>query len=263
MPRKAGFLGDSRALSVTAIVLAVVVAAALFVVSYQGLAHAAEAIGLHSTPWVVPLAIDGGILVAGLLAAVKRGQRRKATLELTILWSATLASSGANYLAHAERGDGVLAIVVATAAPVFFLAITESIIRTIIQDEAPERKPRRKRIQTAVTEPAVASVPAAATPATKLAPKCDSRPVSAAVSLESLTPEVAAMVEEFRAVAHDPASSEGGAVSDRMSALLLSLVDDHDVRAVDLSRIAGHADAARLRARLKKARDQQKNLVSV
>ena len=58
-------------------------------VSYQGLAHAAEAIGLHDAPWVVPLAIDGGILVAGLLAAVKRGQKRKATLELSILWAAT------------------------------------------------------------------------------------------------------------------------------------------------------------------------------
>ncbi|MEZ5111877.1 MAG: DUF2637 domain-containing protein [Microbacteriaceae bacterium] len=262
MARKAGFLGDSRALSVSAILLAVVVAAALFVVSYQGLAHAAEAIGLHRAPWVVPLAIDGGILVAGLLAAVKRGQRRKATLELTILWSATLASSGANYLAHAERGDGVLAIVVATAAPVFFLAITESIIRTIIQDEAPDRKPRRKRV--AVTaEPAIASAPAAAAPAPKPAPKRATRPASAAVSLDSLSPEVAEMVEEFRQVAHDPASSEGGAVSDRMSELLLTLVDDHDVRAVDLSRIAGHADAARIRARLKKARDQRKNLVTV
>ncbi|MBG9887115.1 hypothetical protein ABE10_11350, partial [Bacillus toyonensis] len=66
--RRAGFLGDSRALSVTALLLAVVVSAALFVVSYQGLAYAGEAIGLAQHRWIVPVALDGGILVAGLLA---------------------------------------------------------------------------------------------------------------------------------------------------------------------------------------------------
>ena len=33
-------------------------AAALFVVSYQGLAHAAEAIGLHDAPWVGQQLLD-------------------------------------------------------------------------------------------------------------------------------------------------------------------------------------------------------------
>lgn len=261
--RRAGFLGDSRGLSVTAIVLAVVVAAALFVVSYQGLAHAAEAIGLHDAPWVVPLAIDGGILVAGLLAAVKRGQRRKATLELSILWAATFASSGANLLAHAERGDGTLAIVVATAAPVFFLAITESIIRTIIQDEVAERKPRRAKR----AAPAAAT---AETPVTPTAPARPARPTAPRTprtgthALANTYPfdEVMGMSEdvllaEFDALAiHPDTGVRGSAESPRFSAVAWRLVEAHGHRLSDLARRAGHADAAKLKDRVRKVREK-------
>lgn len=266
-PRRAGFLGDSRGLSVTAILLAIVVAGALFIVSYQGLAYAAEAIGLHDAPWVVPLAIDGGILVAGLLAAVKRGQKSRATLELTILWAATLASSGANLFAHAERGDGTLAIVVATAAPVFFLAITESIIRTIIQDEVAEKKPRRaaKRaagaaVATAPAEVVAATAPTA--PARTPRPAAPRAPRPSAGSIPNSYPfdEVMGMSEdvllmEFDALAADPNSSvRGSAESPRFSAVAWRLVEAHGHRLSDLARRAGHADSAKIKDRVRNVR---------
>lgn len=252
--RRAGFLGDSRGLSVTAIVLALVVAAALFVVSYQGLAHAAEAIGLHRAPWVVPLAIDGGILVAGLLAAVKRGQKRKATLELSILWGATFASSAANLFAHAERGDGILAVVVAASAPIFFLAITESIIRTIIQDEAPEKKPRRAKPVAAAETSAPATVPATA-PVTK--PRPAVRPTSPRTPIEAASPEAAALLEEFDSLASDPRSSERDTEQTaRLSVVVLALVDAHNLSVSDLAARAGHDNGDRLRQRVRKARQR-------
>ncbi len=273
--RKAGFAGDSRVLTVGALLVALVISAALFVVSYQGLAVAGASIGLNEVvlagrvydmTWVVPLAIDGGILVAGLLAAVRRGQKRKATLELSILWGATVASSAANLFAHLIQGDGALAMGVGSVAPIFFLAITESIIRTVIQDEVAPRKSRRAK--RTVVEPAVASptviatpVPSASKPA---APKRETPRV--APSLDALEGEVRAMYEEFVEVANNPASSStsGGAVSERMTELLVALVDDHDVRAADLARAVGHPNAARLRSRLKKARDEAaaQNLVN-
>jgi hypothetical protein len=182
-----------------------------------------------------------------------------------VVFAMTLISAWANFSAHQMEGQALTPSIVGALMPITLLAATEVTLLTLVraEGEAPERKPHRKRPAPTAAEPTIAPTPAVAAPAPKPAPKRATRPASAAVSLDSLSPEVAAMVDEFRQVAHDPASSEGGEVSDRMSALLLSLVDDHDVRAVDLSRVAGHTDAARIRARLKKARDQQKNLISV
>lgn len=264
--RSAGFHGDRRGFAIAVALFAALVALGAFYISFSGLTSIGVLLGLGAFPWAVPVALDGAIMAATLLAIVRKAQKRRAALEWFIVYAASALSATVNFFIHDQLVDPlILAAVVAASAPMLLLLLSHSIIRTIIKSEPQSaRAPREaKRTQTAAVEPAVASALAVATPALKPAPKRVSRPASAAVSLDALSPEVAAMVDEFRAVAHDPASSEGGAVSDRMSELLLALVDDHDVRAVDLSRIAGHADAARIRARLKKARDQQKNLVSV
>lgn len=261
MARKAGFHGDRRGLAIFSTIVAAGVAFALFFVSFEGLSYVGRLIGLGGGAWLVPVALDAAIVVATLLAIIRRAQKRGASLEWAIVYASTAASSAANFASHAQRDQGLLPALVAASAPVLLLLLSHAIIRTLVESEpVPARAPRASKRTAA--DPTTASVPAVTAPAPKPAPKRAPRPASAAVSLDALSPEVAAMVEEFRQIAHDPASSEGGAVSDRMSELLLALVDDHDVRAVDLSRIAGHADAARIRARLKKARDQR-SLVSV
>jgi len=232
--RRAGFLGDSRVLSVTALLLAVVVSAALFVVSYQGLAYAGEAIGLAQHRWIVPVALDGGILVAGLLAAVRRGQKRGARLEVAILWLATIASSVANVAAHAVRSDGWLAIGVASIAPWFFLALTESIIRTVVQDSAPEKKPRRAQ----KPAPAGESVAAVAPP----------RPVASiapAVDVSGVTE--AELLARARALAPDPASRQRGTEeSIEFRSIALRLIDDFGWTPTTLATEVGDADRNRI-----------------
>lgn len=253
--RRAGFLGDSRALSITALLLAVAVSAALFAVSYQGLAYAGEAIGLASASWIVPVALDGGILVAGLLAAVRRGQKRSSRLEVSILWLSTIASSAANVAAHASKGDGWLAIGVASIAPWFFLALTESIIRTVVQDEVAEKRPKRTPR---------ASVAAPST-VTTVQPTVTVKPIESAAPARGSTPRPLVAVEpsgtlddllaRFDALAADPRTSEARTdESAEFTAVIRDLVDGHGQGPTALARRAGHANADRIKDRLRRAR---------
>lgn len=252
--RRAGFHGDSRALSVTALLLAVAVSAALFAVSYQGLAYAGEAIGLASASWIVPVALDGGILVAGLLAAVRRGQKRSSRLEISILWLSTVASSAANVAAHASKGDGWLAIGVASIAPWAFLALTESIIRTVIQDEVAEKRPKRAPrapvaapSTTTTAQPTVTAKPAESTTARVSTP----RPLVAVEPSGTLDD----LLTRFDALAADPRTSEPRTdESAAFTTVIRDLVDGHGQGPTALARRAGHANADRIKDRLRRAR---------
>lgn len=253
--RRAGFHGDSRALSVTALLLAVAVSAALFAVSYQGLAYAGEAIGLASASWLVPVALDGGILVAGLLAAVRRGQKRSSRLEISILWLSTVASSAANVAAHASKGDGWLAIGVASIAPWAFLALTESIIRTVIQDEVAEKRPKRAP-RASVAAPstevaaqlAVTAKPAESTTATRVSTPRPLVAVEPSGTLDDL-------LARFDALAADPHTSEPRTdESAEFTTVIRDLVDGHGQGPTALARRAGHANADRIKDRLRRAR---------
>ncbi len=253
--RRAGFHGDSRALSITALVLAVAVSAALFAVSYQGLAYAGAAIGLASASWLVPVALDGGILVAGLLAAVRRGQKRGSRLEVSILWSATFASSASNIAAHASRGDGWLAVGVASIAPWFFLALTESIIRTVVQDEVAEKRSRRSpRASSTISSSEVAVQPAVTV-----------KPIESTTAARVSTPRPLVAVEpsgtlddlltRFDALAADPRTSEPRTdESAAFTTVIRDLVDGHGQGPTALARRAGHANADRIKDRLRRAR---------
>ena len=249
--RRAGFLGDSRGLAVSALLLAGVVSAALFVVSYQGLAAAGDAIGLGSARWIVPVALDGGILVAGLLAAVRRGQRRKANLEVAILWLATVASSSANVAAHMSRGDGWLAVGVAASAPWFFLALTESIIRTVVvvQDEVVERKVKRVPKSAAVTDAPVLPKPA---PSARAKPAPRSRPVAAPDAPPSA--EEAVLLERLTALANDPASRERGTQESAAFTETATALADLGWGATALARHVGDPDRHRMVDRIRRGR---------
>lgn len=241
--RRAGFLGDSRALSVTALLLAVVVSAALFVVSYQGLAYAGEAIGLAQHRWIVPVALDGGILVAGLLAAVRRGQKRGARLEVAILWLATIASSAANVAAHAVRSDGWLAIGVASIAPWFFLALTESIIRTVVQDSAPERKSRRTPKLTSTDAPVAAAAP----PLASSSKTSTARKPRAVVTLPTVSGDAEALLARAIKLAPDPRSRERTSPEAvEFRATVAALVNDHAWSPTRLSEHLGEPDRHRV-----------------
>lgn len=246
--RRAGFLGDSRGLAVSALLLASVVSAALFVVSYQGLAAAGDAIGLGSARWIVPVALDGGILVAGLLAAVRRGQRRKAHLEVAILWLATIASSAANVAAHMTKGDGWLAVGVASIAPWFFLALTESIIRTVVQEETVERKPKRAPKSVAVEAPD-APKPA---PSARAKPAPRSRPVAAPDAPPSA--EEAVLLERLTALANDPASRERGTQESAAFTETATALADLGWGATALARHVGDPDRHRMMDRIRRGR---------
>lgn len=246
--RRAGFLGDSRGLAVTALLLAAGVSAALFVVSYQGLAAAGDAIGLGGARWIVPVALDGGILVAGLLAAVRRGQRRKANLEVAILWLATIASSAANIAAHMSRGDGWLAVGVAASAPWFFLALTESIIRTVVQDEVVERKVKRVP-KSAVTDAPVPPKPAA-DESSKPAPR--RRPAAAEDAPPSA--EEAALLDRLTTLARDPASRERGTDASTALTETATALADLGWGATALARHVGDPDRHRMMDRIRRGR---------
>lgn len=247
--RRAGFLGDSRGLAVSALLLAAGVSAALFVVSYQGLAAAGDAIGLGNARWIVPVALDGGILVAGLLAAVRRGQRRKAHLEVAILWLATIASSAANIAAHMSRGDGWLAVGVAASAPWFFLALTESIIRTVVQDEIVERKPKRAPKPAAGAEAPDAPKPA---PTARAKPAPRSRPAAAEDAPPSA--EEAVLLDRLATLARDPASRERGTDASTALTETATALADLGWGATALARHVGDPDRHRMMDRIRRGR---------
>lgn len=262
-PRRAGYLGDSRLLSSLGVIIAIAVTAAMFTLSYQGLAIAGEELGLRETVlldgvttvnlvWIVAVAIDGSILVAGLMAAVLRGQKRSARLELWILWLATITSSVINALAHLSRGDSALGIGLAAIAPWFFLAMTESIIRALIQDEVIEKKPRKSKAAPVIVAAPAETAPIAEAPK----PRPVARPVAPRVPIEAASPEASALLAEFDTLVNseEVRDPNGSPESERLTAIVLSLVDEHSISATDLAARAGHENPSKLRARLTKAR---------
>lgn len=254
MTRRAGFLGDSRVLSVTAMLAAVVASAAFFVISFQGLQTLGTALYLGAWGAIVPVAFDGTILVAGLLAAVRRGQKRRAGLEIMILVAATLWSSAANFLIHTPTPIDVLAAATAAACPFFFLALTESIIRTIIQDEVVIRKPRRAAKTAPVTDTTVATSQHTpdAEPVRKPRAVAMLKPLT---SVEGMSQD--ALLERARVLAPDPASrARGSQESLEFRAVALALIDNHGWTPTTLAAEVGDPDRNRIERVTRKLRQE-------
>lgn len=269
--RRAGFNADRRGISIPSAIGASLIAAVLFLVSFEGLSYVGRLmgldelrlgnIGLGDASWLVPVALDALIVVATLLAIIRRAQRRKAELEWAIVYLATVASSVANFASHMQRDQGWLAALVATSAPVFLLLLSHAIIRTLIESESPAPKPKRAPAATAVP----AEVPAAAVPArvpSAAKPRAPRTTVGNVRATDYPFDEVIAMGEdelllEFdRLAAHSDTNQKGSPESPRFSAVTWRLVEAHGHRLSDLARRAGHADAARIKDRVRRVRER-------
>lgn len=261
--RKAGFHGDKRGLAILATILASGVALALFFVSFEGLAYVGTLIGLGGVSWLVPIALDAGIIAMTLLAIIRRAQKRKSTLPWAIVYLLTAGSTAANFASHAERGQGLLPALVAASAPIFLLLISHAIIDTLIESEPASPKPKRTSTASAVvtTEPAphVAPTPRAPAPRT---PRASSARKPAALPFDDVTGSTEdALLADLDRLAADPESSaKGSPESALLTATLWALVERHGHGVTDLSRRAGHDDAARFKDRVKRARAQAPEL---
>lgn len=265
--RRAGFNADRRVVSVPVAIVAAGIALALFLVSFEGLSYVGHLMGLDDmnvggirlgdASWLVPVALDALIVVATLLAIIRRAQRRKAELEWAIVYVATAASSAANFASHMQRDQGWLAALVAASMPVFLLFLSHAIIRTLIESESPAPKPKRVASAGAVAEAVAPTAPAR--PARSTAPRI---PRASAGSIPNSYPfdEVMGMSEdvlltEFDALAIHPGTGvRGSAESPRFSAVAWRLVEAHGHRLSDLARRAGHADSSKLKDRVKNVR---------
>lgn len=254
---RAGFRGDSRWLSVPALIILGAVAAATFALSYQGLASVSVAAGV--APWVLPLFLDGGILASGLVRAMLRGQRRATWFAVVMLVAATFVSSGINYLAHALKGDPIEVTLTASLAPLFLLGFTELMIYAVVQNDVAERKPRAKRV--AKPAPAAAAVPAepvvAATPRAPQ-PRPVPKLVSGGAALpfeEALALDEETLLADLKRLAVDPdASGQKSPESAQLSATIWALNERHGHGVTALARIAEEDGVNRFKDRLRKAR---------
>lgn len=269
--RRAGFNADRRGISIPSAIGASLIATVLFLVSFEGLSYVGRlmgldelrlgTIGLGDASWLVPVALDALIVVATLLAIIRRAQRRKAELEWAIVYLATVASSAANFASHMQRDQGWLAALVATSAPVFLLLLSHAIIRTLIESESPAPKPKRTPA-TVAAAPADAPVAEAHHRASIAAkPRAPRATVGTVRATDYPFDYVLALsgdelLQEFdRLVAHPDTNLRGTPESPRFSAVAWRLVDEHNYRMSDLARRAGHADAARIKDRVRRVRE--------
>lgn len=272
--RRAGFNADRRVVSVPVAIVAAGIALALFLVSFEGLSYVGHLMGLDDmsvggirlgdASWLVPVALDALIVVATLLAIIRRAQRRKAELEWAIVYVATAASSAANFASHMQRDQGWLAALVAASMPIFLLFLSHAIIRTLIESESPAPKPKRVAPSVASVEASAAPVNAPARPARPSAPRASRASRASAGSIPNSYPfdEVMGMSEdvllaEFDALAvHPETGVRGSAESPRFSAVAWRLVEAHGHSLAELARRAGHADSAKLKDRVRKVREK-------
>lgn len=259
--RRAGFHADRRGLAVLATISASGVALALFFVSFEGLAYVGHLIGLGGVSWLVPIALDAAIVVATLLAIIRRAQRRRGTLEWGIVYASTAASAAANFASHAQRDQGLLPSLVAASAPVLLLLLSHAIIRTLVESEPPA--PKLKRAPAMASAQAVAPTPLVATgtlPARTSKPSAPRSsggiPATAYPFDDVLAQGEDELLAEFdRLVRHPNTNERGSAESPRFSATVWRLVDAHGHRMSDLARRAGHADSARIKDRVRRVRE--------
>ena len=144
------------------------VAAAAFAVGMPALVWAGQAAGLGAAAWLVPLVVDGGLTVAGLAAAVRHSQRRRAGLETAMLAGLTVLSMAAQAWHAWQEAAPIVAVFVAAAAPLTVLASTHAAFRAVLSEPATRG---RKRATVPAAKPAVAPAPAVKTPTSPVASK--------------------------------------------------------------------------------------------
>jgi len=132
------------------------VAAAAFAVGMPALVWAGQAAGLGAAAWLVPLVVDGGLTVAGLAAAVRHSQRRRAGLETAMLAGLTVLSMAAQAWHAWQEAAPIVAVFVAAAAPLTVLASTHAAFRAVLSEPAARGRKRATVPAKTVAAPAPA-----------------------------------------------------------------------------------------------------------
>lgn len=150
VPEKSSRLdGDSRQLVTIVIWLTATLAAISFFAGVPGLYTVGVWSGLPGVmPALVPLMLDGGLVIFGLIAIVRRARRetaRFAWMMLTILTLLSVTSQVAHVIAAAGmsiRLETVIGAVVAAAFPAVVFAATHSLLDLAIAP-APKKSGRK------------------------------------------------------------------------------------------------------------------------
>ncbi|WP_433718643.1 hypothetical protein [Microbacterium laevaniformans] len=183
-----------RRVQIATLIALAVVALCSFAVAYPGLVWVG--VELASLPLAVavllPIAIDAGMLTAGLAAAVRRSQRRTARLEFAQLLGLVAVSVVAQ-ITHVIAAQGqwsplmAVGALVAAAAPVTLLLATEAVLRSVLTEA-----PTRRRVA-----PRAAAAQVSASGSTKEVPSPPAKPVrSAAPQLRSPADRDARLADE-------------------------------------------------------------------
>lgn len=147
-----------------------VVAVSSFVVAYPGLVWVG--VELAALPMaialVLPLAIDAGMLTAGLAAAVRRSQRRPARLELALLLGlvgVSVIAQITHVVAARDQWSPLMAVgaLVAAAAPVTLLMATEAVLRSVLSEAPARRRLVSRRAERQTSEASAARTAPAST----------------------------------------------------------------------------------------------------
>lgn len=262
--KRAGFSGDHPLLGVVVVVFLLCAVGASFALSAFGLWEQAGAMGVEGGSRILlVLTIDALIVGSTAAILIRRGRKEGTWFLWIVVIVFTAISMWANFTAHWEQGQGLTPSLIGALMPLTLLAATEVTLLTLVRSEgeAPAPKPKRTAAPVAVTP---ADAPVAAAPArTSIAatPRASRSTVGTVRATDYPFDDVLAMGEhellaEFdRLAAHPDTNQKGSAESPRFSAVAWNLVEAHGHRLSDLARRAGHADAARIKDRVRRVRE--------
>lgn len=155
---------DHPALARAVAIAVALLAVTSFIAGVPGLLHVAEWAELPPTlRWVVPVLLDGALLIYGAVAVVQRARREPARFAwgvLAALTAASVAAQVAHVLAGAETGGWQTAVgaAVAGAFPALVFASTHTVLGLVVAP-APTRRRRQAAAKAATAPRAAASAP--------------------------------------------------------------------------------------------------------
>lgn len=266
--KRAGFSGDHPLIGVIVAIFLLLGVGGSFGLSAFGLWYLAGTMGVDGI-WRLLLlfVIDGLIIGATGSILLLRGRGESTVFLWFVVVLFTGISAWANFTSHQMQGQDVASAAMGAFMPLALLIATEVALIALVRrtGEAPERKPRRTAKRTAPAAVAPVEVTAPATPARAPRPSAPRAPRASNAGAVRATDypfdEIMSLSEEelfseFDALASNPATSQkGSAESPRFSAVAWHLVEAHGHRMSDLARRAGHADAARIKDRVRRVRE--------
>lgn len=153
----------SRRVQIIVVWATLLVAASAFVVGVPALVWAGQEAGLGPVSWLVPLVVDMGLTVAGLAAAVRHSQLRRAALETSMMLGLVGLSMAVQALHAIELAAPVVAVLVVAAAPLTVLAGTHATFRAVLAEPTGRGRKKSTGRPAAATAARPSAPPTAAT----------------------------------------------------------------------------------------------------